>query len=317
MGTKLSNTEIMNRVQAALKQITVADLGDSVLNAEQADRFIQTVEESTPLLTETRRLDMTTPEKNIDRTGFGQRIMKNPEEEDISEASHGSKPGFDTNVLKVEKIKGIVSIKDDTLEDNIERANFENTLIEMIGNRVGLDMEHMFLNGDTALTAGDLNGEGAYLMLLDGWYKLASHSVGNNDFAVDDPESVFDSMFRALPRKYITNRADWRYYVHYDLEDDYRNVLKARGTALGDTAQTQADGLVYKGIQVVPVGNMPEGKAILAHPDNMVYGIRRDVRIEPEREAKQEQTDFIITARIDANYEDENAVVVADGYTGM
>lgn len=319
MGDKLSTKDIMARVNAALKQITVSDLDDSVLNADQADTFIQVVEKSTPMLEETRRLDMTTPERNIDRTGFGQRIMKNPEEESITEASHGTKPEFDTNVLDVVKIKGIVSIKDDTMEDNIERDNFENTLLQMIGERVGVDMEYLFIAGDETFDSGnDPLDDWEYLSRLNGWYARATHELdgGTDNFDASDVEDMFDALFKAIDRKFISNRAQWRYWVHYDIEDDYRNVLRARGTALGDTAQTAADGLVYKGIPVVPIGNMPEGRCILGHPDNHAYGIRRDVRIEPEREAKEEQTDFIITARVDADYENEDAAAVAKNYTG-
>jgi len=316
MGNDITTKAIMKRIDAALKQITVSDLNDSKLNAEQADNFIRVVEETTPMLEATRRLPMNSPKRNIDRTGFGKRIMKNPEEEDVTEAAHGEKPDFNTNSLEVQEIVGIVSIKDDTLEDNIEREDFEDTLVAMIAERAALDMEYLFIQGDEALDAADLEDEGAFLKRIDGWIKLADHEVDDGDYDETDVKDLFDKTFNAIPRRYIRNRADWRYWVHYDIEDDYRDYLRARGTALGDAVMTGADSLSYNGIPVIPVGNMPEGKLLLGHPDNLAYGIYRDIRIEPEREAKLRQTDFVVTARVDADYEDEEAAAAGKDYTG-
>jgi len=301
----MRNDLILKRINTALKAISVGDLGESKLVAEQADQFIKVVSDSTPILNEARLYTMDTPERKIDRTGFGQRILHDPD--NLSSV----KPSFDTNTLEVVKAKGKVGIEDDTLEDNIQREDFEDLLIEMIAERCGVDLDELFIQGDS-----DDAGLDDYLQLLDGWLKKADHKLDSGDYDVTDVEDMFDKMLRALDQKFLRNRADWRFYTHWDIEDDYRNALRARGTALGDMAQTEHDAVRYKGIPVYPVANMPEGRALLANPDNVVYGIRRDIRIEPDRKPEDELTNFIVTLRADCHYENEEASVASEDYTG-
>ena len=359
----VENDEILNKLTSAMKNIT-EDYSPTKLNAEQQDNFIQVVQESTPLLEEARMMTMTTPERDIDRTGFGGRILQAPA--DNPEDNVASGPDFYTNTLEATKVKAIVPLKDDTLEDNLEREGFEDTLVEMIADRAGLDMEELFLLGREGLEdleewssskeyeVGDMiqddDGEDVYeciedhtsdsdnkpgdgddwsdywflkvrdedkkfFSLLDGWMTNADHVITADDIGdTHDPEKIMDLLFQALPRKYIRQRGDWRYWASYDIEDDYRNKLRDRSTALGDTAQTEGGDLVYKGIPVATVGNMNTGEIMLGHPDNTVYGIRRDIRIESEREAKHERTDFIVTLRVDAHFEDEKAVAASSHY---
>jgi hypothetical protein len=44
----------------------------------------------------------------------------------------------------------------------------------------------------------------------------------------------------------------------------------------------------------------------------MVYGLYRDIRIEPDRQPKKRQTDFVLSLRADCHFEDENAVAVTE-----
>ena len=123
-------------------------------------------------------------------------------------------------------------------------------------------------------------------------------------------------MIGKTPKKFLRDRKQWRIYTTWDIEDTYRNVLRSRGTALGDSAQTGADVLYYKGFPVVAVPNMPAGTGLLSLPDNQVYGLYRDVRIEPDRLPKARRTDFVLTMRTDCHYENEKAATVAKGFTG-
>ena len=115
---------------------------------------------------------------------------------------------------------------------------------------------------------------------------------------------------------FLRLRSQMKFWTSWKAENDYREVLRARGTDLGDAAQTTGSPLAYKGIPVIPVFNMPAGDTLLAHDDNLVYGIRRDIRLEPDRLPRSGRTDFVVTFRTDANYEDENGAVHATGYVG-
>ncbi|WP_224749807.1 hypothetical protein [Polycladospora coralii] len=123
-------------------------------------------------------------------------------------------------------------------------------------------------------------------------------------------------MLQAVPKKYLRNKTEWKYYVTWEMEDDYRNTLRNRQTSLGDAAQTSAQGLYYKGIALEYVPQMPAGYAMLAPANNLVYGLYRDITIEKDRVPKLRKTDFVNSLRTDCHFEDENAVAVASGYVG-
>ena len=99
--------------------------------------------------------------------------------------------------------------------------------------------------------------------------------------------------------------------VPWSVGNAYRNLLKARGTALGDAAQTGLNQLVYKSVPLMEVWTMPETRVELAHPDNMLYGVFHEVQLEAEREAKKKRTDWILNTEVDFNYEEPEAAVIA------
>jgi len=307
----LTTKDLINKIDAAMKAITVSDLGSSVLTTEKANRFIRTASEATPVLQNSRRLTMNAPTRDIDRVAFTQRIL-GPTQENV-EITNETKPTFATNQLVAVEVGGVVGITDNTLEDNIEREDFEDTLLDLIAERVGVDLEELFIKGDTGSTDN-------YLKLTDGWLKLAGNQLTGGgatpNFSATDVEEMFDAMLQAVPKKYFRNPADWRFYVTWNIADDYRDVLKNRNTSLGDQAMVSNTGLAYKGVPLEVVPNMPDGNALLVPPSNLVWGMYREIRIEPERVAKARRTDFVVTLRADCHYEDENAAVRAQGYTG-
>lgn len=310
MGTKT----IHQMLAAAFKAITVPDLGSSRLNPEQAARFLQVVQERTVALSATRRLTMTADRRNIDRTGFSGRILKAPQTEgtQFAEADY-EQPVFFTNQLVAQKARGAASISDETLEENIERGNFEDTLVDMIAAQAGRDLEELLVAGDTG--SGD-----AFLALIDGWLVEAAQSLSGSgtapDFDATDVEAMFDAMILAVDPKYLQDRSRWRLYVTFDMENAYRDVLRGRNTGLGDTAQTGAQPLAYKGFRIQELPVLSAGTAWLTHVDNSVHGIRREIEIEPERKADHDRWDFHVRVKADAHYEDENAAVAASGWTG-
>lgn len=323
----ISNAEMLNKLDLAFKAITVGDLNEGILTPEKFDRFIQVVQHRTVVLEEARFIPMDAQQVDIDRVGFVGRIMKagvdsDGADKDLQTSDH-VKPAFQTNKLIAKELQAITGIKDNALRRNIERGNFENTLIQLFGEAAGRDLEEWFLLGNT-----DIPYEtDQMLSLINGWAKRAANKVygsgGDKDFdpaANTWPENMFDALIRALPKQYLQNRDEWRIYVDWTTEDDYRNLLRARGTQLGDQAQIQGNPIPYKGIQVkyVPMlersAAVPTGAgrvAMLQHPDNMAWGIFHQVTIERDRIAKSRRTDYVLTIEGDADYEDENAAVVA------
>ena len=323
----LSNKQLLKKLDKAFKNVIDRDaLGDSVLVPQQFDRFVRSMQHDTVILPEARYIEMQSEKTNIDRVAFIGRILKSGREDD-EERTHKNleegdfvKPTFATNQLVAEELQAIVSIYDKALRRNIERGNFENTLVELFGEAAGRDLEEWGLLADE-----DIDDD-LVLQLTDGWLKLADSKVYGQgesaDFdpdADDYPRNVLQAMLKALPKQYLQDRGDWRYWVDFEIEDGLRDLYAARGTDLGDVSLTDDDQLYYKGIPVryAPMlerskaGHAGERVATLQYPDNMAWGVFHEVNIESEREAKKRRTDFVLALEADSGYEDEEAAVAA------
>lgn len=303
----MATKTVEGMIDAALKALTVPDLGDSRLTPEQAAQFVRIVERESVLLGQHRRLNLQRDRRNIDRTGFSDRILTEPAAESEAYTTR-QQPDVYTNELVAQKARGAASISDEALMENIEQEGFESTLLDMIASRAALDLEELLLAGDTG-------SADAYLALVDGWLVTAQQQVTELDFDPADIEDVFDTCMAAVDDKYLRNRDRWRFWVSWDADKAYRDALKARNTSLGDTAVVGREPLVYEGFGVEVVPLMPSGQLLFTNIDNAVYGIRTDVEIEPERKADADRWDFHVRVRGDANYEDENAAVAASGIT--
>lgn len=319
-----SNEEILARLDGAFKSITVESLGDSVLAPEKFNQFIKAMQHRTTILPEARFISMQSQITEIDRVGFvgriltaGNKVVEEVESQHVLSEEEFAKPQFATNKLVAKEMQAVTGIRDKALRRNIEQGGFENTLVTLFGEAAGRDLEEWAIFADTDIAyATD-----SILWLTDGWVKKAKNKVYGTgtgaqiDPNADDyPEQVLDALLKALPKQFLVNRSEWRFYVPYEIEDGYRDILKARGTAIGDRAQTEGGGLYYKGIPVVYTPMLERSSdrvAMLQHPDNMAWGVFHEVTIEKEREAKARRTDFVLTIEADCHYEDENGAVVA------
>lgn len=387
----LSTEELVSRIDQAIKAITTTTLGDTRLHPEKAERFIQAAQSRTRILPEARFLEMRSDKRDIDRVGFSSRIMGPGTE---GTAPSAVNPAFARNQLSAVLGKALVELGDEALEDNIEREDFEDTLIDLIAARAGLDFEELGVQGDT-------DSEDTWLELTNGWLKKAgnevdgtvtdtadgyegtldgAHAAGTTVLSVDgiasaelaeddvvrigagntqeyhlvaeidatentitlqtalkhhqpvgaavveiddlpsfnphDVEALFEAMLTALPVQYREDLEGMNFWVPWDIENDYRDVLRQRGTALGDQAQRDRDPVSYKGIRVRWSANVAAGKALLSHNDNMVWGMRRDIRIESQRQAARGVTQFVATLRGDVHFEEDDGAVAATGYVG-
>lgn len=319
-----SNEQILARLDEAYKSITVDNLGDSVLAPEKFNQFIKAMQHRTTILPEARFISMQSQITEIDRVGFvgrvltaGNKVVQSVESQHVLSEEEFAKPQFATNKLIAKEMQAVTGVRDKALRRNIEQGGFENTLVTLFGEAAGRDLEEWAIFADTDIAyATD-----SILWLTDGWAKKAANKVYGSGVgaeidpdAADYPEQVLKALLNALPKQFLVNRSEWRFYVPYEIEDGYRDLLKSRGTAIGDRAQTEGGGLYYKGIPVVYAPMLERSSdrvAMLQHPDNMAWGVFHEVTIEKEREAKARRTDFVLTIEADAHYEDENGAVVA------
>lgn len=311
----MDNKNILNEIDKAVKALTTSDLGDSILATEQFDRFVRQMQNKANILGEARFLPMDSQKVNIDRIAFLDRVLHKGVE---GTASDESSPTTYTNQLVANELMAITGLTDQAVRRNIEGENLENTIIDLLGEAAGRDMEEYGIFASETFDSAEYNdGEGwDAIDMTDGWIKNSENKLWADAFTDGDdfPEDLFQSMLEALPKKYLQNREDWRFYVPFELEDGYRDLLRDRGTNLGDAIQIGHDDVYYKGIPIVyspMLERYDERVAMLQNPDNMVWGVFHEVTLESEREAKKRKTDFVLTFEGDAHYEDENACVVA------
>lgn len=324
---------MLELLEAAFKSITdTNDLGASVLNPEKFTRFIREARDRTSILNEARFIRMESHTADIDRIGFTGDVLYSGREPDAGNPTWGKDhdtteadyvmASTATNQLIAREMRGDTSLNDHALRRNIEQGTLENTLVDLLGQAAGRDLEKVATFADTEFSAsGQVEQKYAD---TDGWIKKAANRlIGGGetpDFDPNDPESIFQALLEALPKQYLGDRAEWRIWTPFEVFDAYQDALRERGTQLGDATQTGAPPLTYKGIPVRYAPVLDSNAAtltgtgrvcILSHPDNMAWGVFHEVTIERNRVPQKRRTDWHLTVEADAGYEDENAAVVA------
>jgi hypothetical protein len=165
---------------------TTNTLGSTILEPQQFDRFVRVMQNKAVLLPMFRLQVMDAPKADIDRIAFGQRVMGVPpaEGQPKSEGDFVS-PASSRHQLEAEYMQGVVSLTDKLLRRTIERAALKDTVMDLIAERVGLDIEEQGLKGDSLSLD-------PYLALNDGWLKITRRRV------VEDANQAYDDGAVAL-----------------------------------------------------------------------------------------------------------------------
>jgi hypothetical protein len=138
----------VNNSEAMTKAIDTTGIATGVLNPEQARAFVQQVFESTPMLSAARRVPMGARKMNVDKIGVGSRILRGRSEGTAVVGGAGvsaSQIQLDAAGLSLPW-----EITEDSLRYNIEGERFEETVISLMTRQVGVDLNDLAWNGDTA-----------------------------------------------------------------------------------------------------------------------------------------------------------------------
>lgn len=202
-------------------------------------------------------------------------------------------PEFEQVVLTSSKLVVPWTITEEFLEDNPEQGRAEQLIADMMSTQAANDLEDLATNGD----------EGSVDPLLqanDGFLELGASGNVKDFNAAAFTTNVFEQMMRELPSKYRNrDRSKLRFFVPFDMEMDYLNTLAAR---MGDAADKflssgAASRLNYGGVPIVGLAYLPtdgntnggsnEMKCFLSNPDNLVWGVQRDMKLRKSTEGKQ------------------------------
>jgi hypothetical protein len=310
----------------------------ALLNEEQFAQFMHAATINQTILNDASFRRMNSTSQVVSSTKVNGRVLQNgyktvtTKNDTTNDNLTPADIDFGKAELNATKLKALTSILDDDKEDNIEREQFEQTLLTMMGEAVGIDLEAVCVFGDTTYTSGSPAVADPLFSCIDGWLKSATTTLksdgakgsGTKDFDLTDGiTAMFDEMLYAMPAAYrqANLMKDLVYYVPFEVQEAYREFLIDRETGLGDSSLLNAEELQYKGIPVkyAPVLDAADGRtvhgnvaSILTVPEFLWYGVYKDISVEPKRIVEEENTEYYYRFRGDATVQFADSVIVAD-----
>lgn len=291
--------------------------GGGKLQDDQADTFYRKVFDRTGLIGDVRTVQMNSDTMNINKIGLANRILRvaptgtPPYLADDATNSRNLpaadrfNPQFEQVVLTVKEYMAEIHLTDDVIENNLEKDNLENIILDMAATRLALDLEEALIVGDTANVA--LAPE---LRLQDGVLKRVTSNVVDHLGAAQDL-ALYANIQKALPTKYLRNLANMKYYVHNHTELEWREYLATRETSLGDQTHVSNRSVAALGTTFNTVPNMPKETILFTDPKNILVGLQRNMRLEYERFPRSRMNAFIFTFKAGFQLEEEEAMVKA------
>ena len=307
----------------------------ALLNDEQFNTFIRAATTNQSILQDASFRRMNAMNQIVSSTLIDGRVLQNGYKDsdfNTQDSLTEADVDFGKAELKSTKLKALTAIYDDDKDDNIEQARFEQTLLSMMGEAVGRDLEALCVFGDASYTSGSPAVADPLFSTFDGWleqaksYQVVSDGIdstddNDGDFEVEDGiDAMFDAMIAKLPVPYraagLMNRL--AFYVPWEVYDSYQNLLASRVDALGDVNLTGRPNLTYKNIPVkyAPVLDATDGRtvfggvpSILTIPEYTWYGVYKDLSIEPHRVPAQEKTEYFYRIRCAASLQFPSAFI--------
>lgn len=332
-------SQIVNEQEQEVFKSMRSDMAGAkaLLNEEQFAQFMRAATINQTILNDASFRRMNSTSQVVSSTKVTNRVLQNGyktvnNEQVTQNQLTPATIGFGKAELVATKLKALTSILDDDKEDNIEREQFEQTLLTMMGEAVGIDLEAVCVFGDTTYTSGSPAAPDKLFSTIDGWLTSATTTLksdgakgsGTKDFDLADGiTSMFDKMLYAMPAAYRQSNLmkDLVFYVPFEVQEAYREFLIDRETGLGDSSLLNATELQYKGIPVkyAPVLDAADGRtvhgnvaSILTVPEFLWYGVYKDLSVEPKRIVENEETEYYYRIRCDASVQWADSVIVAD-----
>lgn len=274
-----ANQRIINKAA-----IETGSLSSGLLNPEQARKFIQQTFEATNLGPLVRHVQRTAKTGEIDKIGIASRILRKKTEN----TDDGYRAGVNTSKIEyaTTAIRLPWEITEETLRENIEGQNLEAIITNLMTTQLGVDLEDLYLNGDTATEETDEDYD--FLKINDGWIKQllnGSHiedrsSKSSGAMSVD----VFYDALQQIPNKYNNGKLRWLMSPKRKQEWD-RYLLKQLVTVGGAVPES-----LYKNPASVPAIEVPSlsnDKIILSDPQNLIVVNTYDIKIRKTTEGKE------------------------------
>jgi hypothetical protein len=306
-----TNAELIKKADLALSDLATA----GKLNPMQADRFIRNLIDQPTVLSQVRTVVMKGSQMKINKIGFGSRILHPAVSSTALADSDRSKPDLSQVELNTKEVIAEVHIPYDVLEDNIEGGNISvgmeqgaggmhQTIVDLLGARAALDLEELALLGDSG--SGD-----AYLAMQDGFLKLATANLVTASTTIS--KDIIKAALKAMPTRFLRNRTSMKHFLSVNNETDLRDIYANRVGSFGDANLQNNTALQMFGSVIEPVALMPVANSLFTNPLNLIFGIQRNISIEYDKDITKRVFIIVLTARVDFQIEEVNAVVKTSG----
>lgn len=319
------STDLMEKV---IQTSSIGDFqnGPGLLQPEQSDRFIDYMWDATVLGKLVRRVPMRANDIEIDRIGIGTRLLRLATEAVDDAVNVGV--AFAKVSLTTRKLRLDWELSSEALEDNIEGADLEDHIARMMAQRVGEDLEFLFINGDVTETLNPLlksfNGYGA-LGREHGIVKDAANQPLTN--------AVLATAVRAMPRQYMQDRQGLRLLSSSGAVQNLQVSREAAAfgaqgyvdprwvQAVNNTDATGSAGWTVPGALGFNLTEVPLMREDLGtsndntelwftNPKNLIWGVKREIKVLREYKNKKDTIEYTLYTRVGAAIENEDAFVV-------
>ena len=303
-------------------------LPQSLLNVQQANRFIDLVVDQSVLLKQVRTVRIDHPSGEINKLDLGTIVTEGASTTTTPRTRVPSESVVTYSTIKYRSAFDLVT---DFVEDNIEGANVRDTLLTMFSKRIAIDAELAAIEGDDSLATGDLESDLNNLLgVNDGWCKILNAKVPSaqlvNAAGASSSRKLFYDMKRRIQTRYRVARPDFRWLVPPSVWDKWELDEGESNEGSEGQVGTRQRGTVGRrpfGIAMVEVPLMPEdltfgtattdaSKIILTPLANLIWFIQRDITIEWDRIPRMDKWEVTIHWRGDVEVENEEMPVLAN-----
>lgn len=272
-----TNRQIINKAA-----ITTGSVAHGLLNPEQARKFIQQTFEATNLGPLVRHVMRNAKAGEIDKIGIASRIVRGKTEN----TDDGYRAGVETNVIEYacKAVRLPWEITEETLRENIEGQQMEEIITNLMTSQLGVDMEDLYLNGDTATPAEDPDYD--FLKLNDGWIKQIMNGGHVYDASEADTMSldIFYKTLQQLPNKY--NNGKLRWLMSPKRAQEWELFLLNKVVDAGGAVPDSVYNAPAK-IKTVECPSMSDDKIILTDPKNLIVVNTYEIKIRKTTEGKE------------------------------
>lgn len=316
-------------------------VGTGGLTYAQAERFLDYMWDATVLgsLVTTRR--MRAVEEEIDTIAVGSRLVRGATE--AVDTGENAKPTFGKLSITTKKFRLDWELSSESLEDNIEGEALEDHIARLLATQLGNDLEDIAINGDTASSIPGID-------VIDGWRKRAlagAHVVDNGGEILN--RGTFNKALKAMPRKYMAKRNGLKFFTGTNAIQDYIYSLQVTengfvspeslaAAGINQAVRTQGPAGFITGnafgvpVQEVPLfledrdgdydtdsgtsgvqlpsGSINHTDLWLTFPENLIWGIKRDIKVYRQFAQKKDTVEYTVYTRQGVQIENLDAFVV-------